>query len=98
MSRNYNLRDYARGQPCQVRLPCCNGGTETTVLAHVRLAGISGMGMKAPDLLGAWCCAACHVYCDTHKDDATQLAFAHGVFRTQAAMLKMGAIKIWCSG
>ena len=38
----------------------CNHNSETVVLAHYRLAGVSGMGMKSPDILGAWACSACH--------------------------------------
>lgn len=80
-----NLRNLARGKPCQIRLVgICNGNPETTVLCHFRLMGLSGMGMKSPDWLGAWGCSACHAYVDTHKDAETQVAFAHGVFRTQA--------------
>lgn len=49
-----NLRKQARGRGCQVRIPhVCNFNSETTVLAHYRLAGISGMGMKSPDAIGA---------------------------------------------
>lgn len=48
------------------------------------------MGHKSPDLIGAWGCSSCHAYVDTHKDAETQLAFAHGVFRTQAALLREG--------
>lgn len=33
-----NLRDSARGQECFVRLDCCNGNPETTVLAHFRIS------------------------------------------------------------
>lgn len=76
-----------------VRLPAiCNRNSETTVLAHIRLSGISGMGIKAHSLLGAWCCSACHSYVDTHHDEATQLAFAHGIFRTQAKVFKEYAL------
>jgi len=88
-----NLRKLAKGRECQVRLTCCNFNLETTVLAHFRLSGISGIGLKPPDLLGAWCCSNCHAYVDSHKDDATELAFALGVFRTQAALIKEGHIK-----
>lgn len=88
-----DLRREARGRDCQVRLACCNHNSETVVLAHYRLGGISGMGIKPPDLIGAWCCAACHAYVDTHHDSATRLDFAHGVFRTQAALLREGVIK-----
>jgi len=42
-----------------VRIPeVCNHNSETTVLAHYRLAGVSGIGMKSPDILGAWACSA----------------------------------------
>lgn len=84
-----DLRKLARGKECTVRLPgICNGDPATTVLAHFRLAGISGMGIKPPDAIGAWCCSACHAYADTHKDAETQLALAHGVMRTQAALIR----------
>lgn len=90
-----NLRKAARGQSCRVRLAgICNFDPETTVLAHFRMAGFSGIGMKSPDWLAAWCCSACHSYIDTHSDADTQLAFAEGVFRTQAALQDRGA-KVW---
>ena len=44
------LTKLARGRECQVRLPCCDHNTETTVLAHYRLAGTCGIGMKPNDL------------------------------------------------
>lgn len=50
-------RDGARGQPCTLRLPCCNHNPETTVLAH---EGGAGMALKADDYNGADCCSACH--------------------------------------
>jgi hypothetical protein len=90
-----NLRKQARGRDCQVRLVgICNFNPETTVLAHVRLIGISGMGMKVPcDLLGAWACSACHAYCDSHHDAETNAAFAEGVFRTQNILWREGLIR-----
>lgn len=93
-----DLRKYARGKPCQVRLPGCDGGGETTVLAHIRMAGITGMGLKAPDLLGAHCCAPCHDKIDgrvmshmTRED--LRLAHAEGVMRTVAALVRDGVVK-----
>jgi len=82
-----NLRDLARDKPCQVRLPGCDGGGETTVLAHYRLSGISGTGYKSPDTIGAWCCASCHNEVDTAGTlgltrHERMLALAEGVFRT----------------
>jgi len=50
--------------------------------------------MKSPDLIGAHACSACHEYCDTHRDAETQLAFARGVFRTQAALISRGVLKL----
>lgn len=89
-----NLRQLAEGKPCMIRLPgICNHNTETTVLCHFRMNGISGMGLKAPDLLGAWGCSSCHAWVDSHHDDATILAFADGVFRTIAHLVKLEAVR-----
>ena len=63
--RHYNLRKLAKDQPCLIRVPgYCIGGGETTVLCHVRMIGLSGMGLKSPDILGAFGCSACHSVCD----------------------------------
>jgi hypothetical protein len=93
-----DLRKYARGKPCKVRLEGCDGGGETTVLAHYSLSGISGRGLKSPDLIGAWCCHPCHVLIDGQAHvanltrDDVRLAFAEGVFRTQYALIKEGLL------
>ena len=66
----------------------CNHNSETVVLAHIRIAGVSGMGMKSPDLIGAWACSACHDELDgrTRKSGLTrdELRLAHydGMART----------------
>jgi hypothetical protein len=89
-----NLRKEARGRGCQVRLPgICNHNSETVVLAHVRLIGISGFGTKSPDILGTWACSACHAYADSHHDDETNAAFANGVYRTIAQLVRESVIK-----
>lgn len=92
-----NLRTEARGKPCMVRLHGCDGGGDadgTVVLAHYRLAGYCGTGIKPPDELAAWCCARCHDLVDgrsrelgVSKQDA-RLAHAEGVLRTIAERLK----------
>ena len=88
------LRILAEGRDCEARLTgICNGNRETTVLAHFRLSGISGMGFKSPDIIAAWLCSACHVYVDTHKDCQTQLDFAKAVFRTQAKLIEEKEVK-----
>ncbi len=89
-----NLRDYARDKPCLVRVPgVCNNDPATTVLAHVRLAGISGMGMKAPDALGAWCCSACHAWADGKHGNTAKVDFYEGVLRTQNQLIREGILK-----
>lgn len=86
-----NLRKLAKGQACMIRLPgVCNGNQETTVLCHYRLIGVSGLGMKSPDILAAWGCSACHAHVDTHHDAETRLAHCEGVFRTLAKLKQMG--------
>lgn len=94
-----NLRKEARGRECQVRIPdVCNGNRETTVLAHYRLIGQSGMGIKSDDLaFGAWACSACHDAIDrrAHMDlerDYVRLAHAEGVMRTIAQLRREGKL------
>lgn len=91
------LSKAARDRECQVRIPgICNGNPETTVLAHYRMAGICGVGMKPHDLLGAWACSSCHDEIDrrTRRIDADSAAMAHleGVLRTQSILLKEGKV------
>jgi hypothetical protein len=91
-----NLRQEARGRGCMVRLPeVCNHNSETVVLAHVRLAGVSGMSVKSPDLIASWACSACHDAIDrrSHTDldrDYVRLAHLEGMARTIAQLVKEG--------
>ena len=93
-----NLRRLARGMPCMVRLPGCDGGGETTVLAHYRLMGYSGIAKKPHDIMGAWACVRCHDLCDgrAHLPSLTRnevrLAHAEGVMRTLAELQKRGEL------
>lgn len=90
MVAGVNLRNFAKGQDCMVRLPSiCNFNPETTVLAHVRQN--TGIGQKAPDLLGAWCCSSCHAAADS--DRSHRLDFLEGVIRTQSALIAAGKVK-----
>ena len=94
-----NLRRYAEGKPCMVRLPgICSGDPMTVVLAHFRgLPGLGGMGQKPPDVLGAWACHDCHNEIDRrtrHMDyDAVREAFMEGVIRTQARLVRDGVLR-----
>ena len=92
-----NIRDLANGKPCQVRIPgICNGNPETTVLAHYRLAGLCGVGMKPSDLVGAWACSSCHHEIDRRTRicelDFVRLAHAEGCLRTINELVKLGVI------
>ena len=88
--KRMNRRKWARGKPCQVRIPgVCNFDPETSVLAHVRIAGITGGGQKAPDYLAAICCSSCHdmvdgrINTDLWSKKDRDLMLYEGVFRTQ---------------
>jgi hypothetical protein len=93
-----SLRTEAKGRNCMVRLPnICNFNNETTVLAHYRLAGLSGMGIKSDDLIGAWACSACHDAIDRRSNtdldrDYVRLAHLEGVVRTIATLRKEGLV------
>ena len=56
----HNFRNHAQDKPCSVRLPGCDGGGETTVLAHIRYAGMAGIGQKPRDVMGIHACYHCH--------------------------------------
>lgn len=92
-----NLRNAAQGEPCMVRSLVCNFDPQTTVLAHYRLIGVSGIGTKSPDLIGAWACSACHDLVDGRaktelsKNDL-RLMHLHGVIRTQAELIRRGIV------
>lgn len=93
-----DLRAYARGQECQIRLiGICNGNWETTVLAHWRGIDISGAALKADDFIAAHACGACHDAVDSRSQfnmerDFRELAHAHGVMRTQALLIARGVV------
>jgi len=92
------LRKEAKGRGCMVRIPeVCNHNSETVVLCHYRLAGVSGIGMKSPDVLGAWACSACHDAIDrrAHLDldrDYVRLLHLEGMARTLAQLNREGLI------
>ena len=94
------IRKSARGQQCQIRLAgICNYNSETVVLAHYRMAGTCGMGMKPSDIQAAYACSQCHSAVDGRlktdlSRDELQTAFAEGVMRTQQILIKQGLVKV----
>ena len=81
-----------------VRVPAvCNGNRETTVLAHYRLIGLSGAGMKSPSIIGAFACSDCHDAIDGRRQtqfsrEQLRLMHAEGVMRTQAQLIADGIV------
>lgn len=94
------IRQSARGQPCQVRIPnCCNHNPETTVLAHLKVVGMHGTGLKPPDIFGAWCCSSCHDVIDgrsqtIYSKEQVKLWAYEGMVRTLNRLLDLGLINI----
>lgn len=89
-----NLREYARDQECQIRIPgVCNGNPETTVLAHFRMVGVSGLGIKSPDVIGSHACSDCHAYVDTEHSLVARVMFLEGVIRTIALLVSRKILK-----
>ena len=99
LPHHINLRKLARGQPCFIRVPgVCNGNPETTVLCHVRLIGISGIGMKVPDALAAFGCSDCHAVVDGQRRSALTaderwVLLLEGMLRTQAWLIDRGILR-----
>lgn len=94
-----NLRKEARGRDCQVRLVgVCNHNPETVVLAHYRMAGLTGMGQKADDMFGAWACSSCHdcldgrVRVDYYNKSELRLAHCEGIIRTLSVLKSEGKL------
>ena len=68
------FKDYARGQPCLIRVAATAGyqcsHTDTTVLCHPSIAGLKAMGSRkasVPDIGAAWGCSVCHDLVDRRR-------------------------------
>ena len=59
------IRESAKGEQCEMRLPGCPGNPEMTIWSHYRgSAGGKGGAIKALDVCGAFTC----VFCDAIYD------------------------------
>lgn len=90
--RSPKYRAAAKGQPCAMRLHGCNGGGETTVLAH---ENGGGMGTKADDYNAADMCSNCHDIFDMRKpgrDLWIMWEFSRARHETIANRVKRGII------
>ncbi|MOA15469.1 hypothetical protein D3C78_1356270 [compost metagenome] len=70
------------------------------MLAHYRLAGTCGVGMKPNNLQGAWACDYCHSVADGRLPapdgmtrDEIRLYHAEGVLRTNDRLISEGVVK-----
>ena len=54
------LRNFAKGQECQMKSKWCNGNPATTVLCHSRRRAGAGMAQKPHDFWGYHGCSDCH--------------------------------------
>lgn len=93
-----DLRKLARDRNCEIRVPGGCAPVDTVVLCHARIIGISGAGMKVPDLLAAFGCFRCHAIVDgQQKSDYTaeqrRLMLLEGMARTQAILIREDIIK-----
>lgn len=91
--------ELARGEQCYIRLPGICGNPETVVFAHIRMIGVSGAGLKSPDVLGCPACQHCHDAADrrAHMDldrDYVRLAHLEGVMRWQYRLIRDGVIRL----
>ena len=90
------LRRAAQGKPCQLRIPLvCDGGGETTVLAHIRRGGVAGIGQKPNDLIGVWACGPCHLRLDGRGglESVPDEYILDALCRTLDAVVREGLIK-----
>lgn len=91
------LRDSARGQECQIRIPgICNHDNETVVLAHLNGGGMS---TKHSDLFASFACSSCHDAIDgriqtKYFNDELDLMLLQGMVRTQQIWLDEGLVKL----
>lgn len=91
------IRNSARGQNCQVRIPSvCNHNSETVILAHVGKG--SGMGQKCDDIHATYACSACHDVIDrrVRQGNANEvMVYAYeGMVRTQKLLLEQELIQV----
>lgn len=94
-----NLTKLAKGRACTIRVPGDCSPPDTTVLCHVRLSDISGLGFKAPDWLGAFGCQRCHDIVDgrtvtVYDYEERRLMLLEGTARTLVILINEGVIYV----
>jgi len=88
------VRQAARGEDCALRGPTCNHDPSTTVLAHIRMAGHSGVGQKPLDIHGVFACSSCHAALDGRVGLITADDILRGMMETQRRLVALGIIEV----
>lgn len=100
--RSRKYLDGARGAPCTLMMPGCDGGGETTVACHVRDRH-AGRAQKANDLFAVDGCHQCHERFDRRAkmpngeyiSDANWLFYAlRAVQLTQERRVELGLLRL----
>lgn len=98
--RTTPMRQSARGQDCTLQFPGCANDRDTVVLAHLRMFGGGGMGVKPSDLEGVYACAHCHDQLDGRSKLQVEWPYvfwetiAHALVRTHRAMHAAGIVQL----
>ena len=102
-TRSTPVRASARGQDCTLQFPGCRNDRETVVLAHLRVFGGGGVGVKPCDLEGVFACHWCHDRLDGRvnwiRTEAGQQfdfweSIARALVRTHRALRAAGIVTI----
>lgn len=89
------IRRAARGQMCTLRLEGCNYNKETTVLAHVRMAGHCGIGSKPSDIKSCFACSSCHDVIDGRtKGEFDYKDLLRGHFETLDVLIELNLVEV----
>jgi hypothetical protein len=90
------LRQSARGRACTVRWSvACDGGGETTVLAHIRRGSGAGVAQKPDDTFAVFACHACHDALDGRRGaEVPEADLLRALRETQAVWIAEGLITV----
>lgn len=97
------LRDSAKGQVCNIRIPgVCNHDKDTTVLAHLNGSGTGtkyGNEYEVLDVLGSFACFDCHDAVDgrrrtMYSPDVLEFMHMQGMVRTIIWWAENGYIEV----
>jgi len=87
------IRNSAKGERCSFRFPgICNHNPETTVWCHINTK-FKGVGVKSPDIFGAYGCSNCHTALDQNKVNEPQWVM-DAMIESQMKLIEKGLIEV----